>query len=55
MWLIHLAKKNHQTTHAYIQQVLLRHLYTTPGIDLSQSPSSEPKGVSNEQEDRGKP
>ncbi len=31
----------------YIKQVMLRHLQQTPEIDLSQSPYSKPKGVSN--------
>lgn len=31
----------------YIKQVLLRHLEQLPEVDLSQSPYSKPKGVSN--------
>jgi len=42
-----LALKQGISPSQYMEQVLLRNLQQTPGIDLSQSSSSKPKGVSN--------
>lgn len=51
LWLHFLAQQKKQTVAKYTNQVLLKHLEHTPGIDLSQSPYSEPKGVSNGKEE----
>ena len=37
----------------FINILLLRQLTQTPGVDLSQSPYSEPKGVSNGKREAG--
>lgn len=50
LWFHKLAKDAGLSTTAYMNQVLLKHLNQTPGIDLSQSPYSQPKGVSNVEE-----
>lgn len=47
IWLHYLALQENQSTSEYMNQVLLRHLQQTQGVDLSQSPHSEPKGESN--------
>lgn len=53
LWLEFLARQSTVSTITYINQVLLKHLHEQPGVDLSQSPYSEPKGVSNGEEERG--
>lgn len=50
LWLHFLARQKGQITAKYVNQVLLKHLNETPGVDLSQSPYSEPKGVSDVKE-----
>jgi hypothetical protein len=50
IWLHYLAEQKRLTMKSYLNQVLLKHLEQTPGVDLSQSPYSEPKGVSNGKE-----
>lgn len=52
LWYRYLAEKKKVSTVTLMNQVLLKHLNNTPGVDLSQSPSSEPKGVSDGQKDR---
>lgn len=52
IWLHYLGEESGIGASDYIEQVLLKHLQQTPGVDLSQSPYSEPKGVSNGKEDR---
>jgi len=48
IWLHFLANQtHHKSTMSYVEAVLLRHLEQTPGVDLSRSPYSEPKGVSD--------
>lgn len=47
IWIHFLAQKSKVSSLKYIEMVLLRHLEQTPEIDLSRSPYSEPKGVSN--------
>lgn len=47
LWLEFLAKLENRKTSDYAQQVLLRHLLQHPVVDLSRSPFSEPKGVSD--------
>lgn len=54
-WMITLARrhfKKQEITNGelteYIELLLLRQLQQTPEVDLSQSPYSQPKGVSNE-------
>lgn len=47
VWIHYLALKENVSPSKYIEQVLLRHLAQTPEVDLSQSPYSQPKGVSN--------
>ncbi len=47
IWLDWQAKRNGMKLPNYIAMVLLRHLEQLPEIDLSRSPYSEPKGVSN--------
>ena len=51
LWLHFLARQKKQTASKYTNQVLLKHLHEQPGVDLSQSPYSEPKGVSNGKEE----
>lgn len=51
LWLEFLARQATVSTITYINQVLLKHLEHTPGVDLSQSPYSKPKGVSNGKEE----
>lgn len=51
LWLHFLAKQKGEHTSKYANQVLLKHLEHTSGVDLSQSPYSEPKGVSNGKEE----
>ncbi len=52
LWAQSIALKNKTTTAKYVEKVLLRHLAQSPGVDLSQSPYSEPKGVSNGEKGR---
>lgn len=47
VWIHYLALQEDCSTSQYIEQVLLRHLQHTPGVDLSRSPYSQPKGDSN--------
>ena len=47
VWIHYLAFQKKESTSKYIETVLLRHLNQLPGADLSRSPYSEPKGVSN--------
>lgn len=47
IWIHHLALEENKSPSNYMGQVLLRHLANKPGVDLSQSPYSKPKGVSN--------
>jgi hypothetical protein len=54
IWIHYLSFQQGQSTSQYIQNVLLRHLQQSPGVDLSRSPYSEPKGVSDGKKDRGK-
>lgn len=51
MWLHYLAEQKRMKLKPYLNQVLLKHLEHTPGVDLSQSPYSKPKGVSNGKEE----
>lgn len=51
IWLHYLAEQKRMRLKPYLNQVLLKHLEHTPGVDLSQSPYSEPKGVSNGKEE----
>jgi len=58
-WMITLARrhfKKQEITNGelteYIELLLLRQLQQTPEVDLSQSPYSQPKGVSNEQSEK---
>lgn len=51
IWLHFLAQQKKQSVAKYTNQVLLKHLNETPGVDLSQSPYSKPKGVSNVKEE----
>lgn len=51
IWLEFLGYQQKMILPKYIEQVLLRHLEQTPGVDLSQSPYSQPKGVSNGKQD----
>lgn len=46
----HVKKKDitNKDVTEFIEQLLLRQLQQTPGVDLSQSPYSQPQGVSNE-------
>lgn len=53
IWLHYLALQENQSTSEYMNQVLLRHLEQLPEVDLSQSPYSQPKGVSNGKQDEG--
>jgi len=49
-WIIRLKQKTgSRSIQSMIEILLLRQLEHTPGVDLSQSPYSEPKGVSDEQ------
>lgn len=44
LWLKYLAdQEKANSVRTYVEQVLLGHLTTTPGVDLSQSPYSKPK------------
>ena len=47
IWIHYLALQENVPPSKYMEQVLLRHLETLPEVDLSQSPYSQPKGVSN--------
>jgi hypothetical protein len=47
IWLEFLGYQQKLILPKYIEHVLLRHLEQLPEVDLSQSPYSEPKGVSN--------
>lgn len=47
VWIHYLALKENISPSKYMEQVLLRHLEQLPEVDLSQSPYSKPKGVSN--------
>lgn len=58
-WMITLARrhfKKQEITNGelteYIELLLLRQLEQLPEVDLSQSPYSQPKGVSNEQSEK---
>ena len=58
-WMITLARrhfKKQEITNGelteYMELLLLRQLQQTPEVDLSQSPYSQPKGVSNEQSEK---
>lgn len=51
VWVEFLARKQNMSSYAYITDVLLKHLENKPGVDLSQSPYSEPKGVSDGKKD----
>lgn len=53
IWLDWKAKRSGMKLPNYIATVLLRHLEQLPEVDLSQSPYSEPKGVSNGKQDEG--
>lgn len=56
IWLHYISDSRRQRTYTYIETVLLRHLEQLPEVDLSRSPYSQPKGVSNGEEsgkDRG--
>jgi len=46
IWIHYLALEENKSPSEYMSQVLLRHLANKPGVDLSQSPYSQPKGVS---------
>lgn len=50
-WLKWLTKGHRGGVKYYANLVLLRHLEQLPGVDLSQSPFSEPIGGSDEPED----
>ena len=50
LWLRYVSAKKKMKVQDYAGGVLLKHLYQTPGVDLSQSPFSEPKGVSDGKE-----
>ena len=51
LWYKELARRKDISTVQLMNQVLLKHLEQTPGVDLSQSPYSEPKGVSDGKEE----
>ena len=51
LWYQVLSRRKRISISQLMNEVLLKHLHQTPGIDLSQSPSSEPKGVSDGQKD----
>jgi hypothetical protein len=49
LWLRYLAGK--ESPAKYVRDVVLRHLFTTPGVDLSRSPFFDTKGGDDGSED----
>lgn len=41
LWVNYLAKEKKQTSAKYIESVMLRHLNSTLGVDLGQSPNNQ--------------